>query len=950
MLNQFIEDPELRVATDLISRTYMAALCWMLQLHIIPFYRTMEKLYGPEVPNMVARINDQVASPPINSVQRMSEFASRILLLIPRWPQLAAPLSSAVTFVHNLVESGTERRKYRADDALVHSNAYMRIIKDACSMVQPIDEKYQEGITKKSPWINSDISDSLLRYITSVYYTACVRSPEIAEQMARKLELDVPEDATVEDRAFLIYYSSKFAALKKQIMDGRMELRVQGVENMQSDLVTVWRQYIQNDPSGVENPVVKQLVGFLRENKIVEYLVGIDSHPQLISRSGNIVGFLVVTGTYVDSDTDTIWTAVRESPDPRTVSEILGMLTRTFHMHLSTSSALMYLCSKLLDLPLARFDARMMEFCEQLLHQIREKQTERHQLLDQLHVDAIPLRVCVRLIRESAAAEDFSVENKALLQKSASSQLRLLMDVGLSDVDKMETYERCVQDIAEMNQFAVGSIQALNALLPSYDSREIHQLATEFDLIRLVINNIVHTVDHNGTDFQDSFSRTAFLSRIHLLTRIIDQVAEFITPDLADLLWQQVFMSKKLSHQGRRALWDLLCGLTKQSAKPNQFVERCINEYLPALSPSEDYFPEVLLFAKQTISYEVRFNPPPIAGEDEVVSIPGIDRIWHFILTAPPGSIETDATNFAIEVYLDHNIIHRSPRSAVEATHIALVDRCVEQLKSAASSLKSETRSDPTIGMEETKAKNQEDSKANLPAEELRFSRSLLFLRQFLQGLRSRPQYSPPQNSPPGLPERPVKGEPISLRYQSFDGSTQSKVRTLQIGDLSTAAELYDHFVQLTGFSKMNIIFSGRRVDLLEKPESSIRELKLNSALVLIRRHPDSREAALKGRRQSLTSVDSEVLKHFDDLYDLLSLQDHLAREIYDFLAVFPPQERVLQLVKSTVNTEQEMFPMEKPYSFLYSINALMVCLREENVEVSLSSDLCPYSNQTFGR
>ncbi|PLB47101.1 ubiquitin carboxyl-terminal hydrolase [Aspergillus steynii IBT 23096] len=946
VLNQFIEDTELRVATDLISKTYLSALCWMVQINPIPFYRAMVKIYSSEVPNLVARINDQIASPPLKYVQRMSEFASRILTLIPRWPQLASPLSTVVTLVHNLVESGNERRKFQADDALIHSTAYLRIIRDAYSMIQPIDEKYQDGITKKSPWVTSDISDSLLRNIAGVYLTASLRVPDIAEQMVKNLELDLPETATAEDRAFLIYYSWKFAALKKHIMDGRMELRVQGVETMQTELVSVWRLYIQRDSAGIENPVVQYLVGFLRENQMVEYVVGIDSHPQLISRSGNIVGFLVVTGTYAASDTDTIWTAVRESPDPRTVSEILGMLTRTFHMHLSPSPALIYLCSKLLDFPLARFDARMVEFCEQLLHHIREKHTEKHQLLDKPHVDAIPLRVCVRLIRESAAAEDFSVEHKALLQKFASSQLRSFMNVGVSDVDKMETYERCVQDIAEMNEFAVGSIQALSALLPNYDSREIHQLATEFDLIRLVFNDIVHTVDQNGTDFQDSFSKTAFVSRIHLLTRIIDQVAELITPDLADLLWQQVFMSNKLSHQGRRALWDLLCGLTKQSTKPNPFVERCIHEYLPALSPS-DYFPEVLLFAKQTISYEVRFNPPSIAGEGEVVSIPGIDRIWRFILTAPPGSIETDATNFAIEVYLDHNIIHRSPRSAVEATHIALVDRCVEQLKSAASSLKKATPcNDSANEVGEVRAEEQGDKvpQADLQAEELRFSRSLLFLRQFLQGLRSRPQYSPPQNSPPGLPERPVKGEPISLRYQAFDGSAQSKVRSLQIGDLSTASELYDHFVQLTGFSKMNIIFSGRRVDLLVKPELSIRELKLNAGLVLIRRHPDSREAALRGQRQSLTSVDSEVLKHFDDLYDLLSLQAHLAREIYDFLMVFPPQERVLQLVKSTTNSEQEMFPMDKPYSFLYSINTLMICLREENLESSPNQALVSHS------
>ncbi|KAK6813470.1 hypothetical protein RU639_011204 [Aspergillus parasiticus] len=935
VLGQLIEDADLQVS-DLISRAYLPSLGWMLQVNGIPFFRTAERVHGVEVINLVARLNDHILAPPFNVLQWLSEYAACVMTLIPRWSQLSSPLVSVVTIVHNLVDSGNERRKYQADEALINSLTYLRAMKTAYSLMRIIDENYQMHVSKKSSWVTSDVSDPMLRFISWVYFTISLRGQDLGLQIAKDLSIAVPEGISSDECASIIYYGWKFAALRKHILDGRMELRVNGMETMQMDLVNVWRQYIQNDPAGIEHPVVQYLVRFLRENEIVEYIVSIDSHPQLISRSGNIVGFLIVTSTYTDTDTDTIWKAVTESPDPRTVSEILRMLTRTFQMHLPTSPALLCLCSKLLDLPLSRFDSRMVDFCEQLLLHVREKHRERYQLVDEPHVDAVPLRLCVRLIRESAAADDLPVEHKAILQKFSSSQLTLFMDVGLSEMDKMETYERCVQDLAEMNQFTVGSIQALNALVPSYDTQEIRKLAMDFDLTRLLINELAHTVDMNQTDFTESFSRNGFLSRVHLLARVIDKVPDTITTDLSDVLWRRVLMSQTLAQQGRRALWDTLCALTRHSTKSNPFIERCIHGYLSELSP-KDYFLEVLSFAKQAINYEVRFNPPPIAGDDEVISIPGIDRIWDFILTAPPGSIETDATNFAIEVYLDHNIIHRSPRSAVEATHVALVDRCVDQLKSAASKLKS-TRGQGVNGASDSMA--AEIPEEEIQAEELRFSRSLLFLRQFLQGLRSRPQYSPPQNSPPGLPGKPVKGELVNIRYQAFDGSTQSKVRSLQIGDLSTASEFVEKLVQITGFTKLNTIYSGHRIDLLEKPTLTVRDLKLNSGLLIVRRDPDSREVALTGRRQSLTSVDSEVLKHFDDLYDLLGLEDHLAREIYDFLVVFPPQERVLQLVRSTDKSAQDVFTMGKPYNFLYSVNALSICLREEALESS--------PNQTF--
>ncbi|PWY93275.1 ubiquitin C-terminal hydrolase [Aspergillus sclerotioniger CBS 115572] len=943
LLTQVMEDADAQMS-DPLSKAYLPSLGWVLQLNNIPFFRAMEKMHGSEVSNLLARTNDQVASSPLDIVQRLSEHAVCILTLITRWPQLSTSLVSIVTIVHNLLESGNERRRYRADDALMNSSVYSRTMKRAYTLIRAADDKYQTHITKKSPWVSSDTSESMLRLIAHSYLTLCRRDPDFSSQIANDLAIQLLEGLTPDDRSYIIHYGWKFAVLKKHIMDGRMELRVHGMEAMQTDLVNVWRQHIQNNPDGVEHPVVQYLVGFLRQNRIVEYIVGIDSHPQLISRSGNIVGFLVVTSTYTDADTDTIWKTVTESPDPRTVSEVLGMLGKTFHMHLPTSPALLYLCSKLLDLPLSRFDARMIDFCEQLLHQVREKYSDRtrRDLQDQIHVDAIPLRLCVRLIRESAGADDLPVEHKALLQKFAGAQLSSFMEIGLSEVDKMETYEQCLQDIAEMNQFTVGSIQALNALLTNHDILELRKLAEEFDLTRLVITELAQMVGMDQTDFTDPFSLTGFSARIQMLARIIDMVPDSITPELGDLLWRKVFMCKTLAQQGRRALWDMLCGTTRYSAQANSFIERCIQVYLPELSPSEDYLPEVLLFAKQTINYEVRFNPPPMAGENEVVTIPGMDRIWSFILTAPPGTIETDATAFAIEVYLDQGVINRSPRSAVEATHIALVDRCVDQLKSAASRLKayrgdiSTTQDEP---MQEV-ASNPD----MVQAEELRFSRSLLFLRQFLQGLRSRPQYSPPQNLPPDLPGKPVQGEVIDIRYQTFNGGTQSKVRTLPIGDLSTAAELVETLVRVTGFTKFSTISGGQRTDLLEKPDMTIRDLKLGSGLLLIRRDSDSRELALAGRRQSLTLVDSEVLKHFDDLYDLLVLEDHLAREIYDFLVVFPPQDRVLQLVKSVDKTEDDMFPMDKPYSLLYSVNALSVTLREESLEASPNQECVSHS------
>lgn len=926
-LNVVSQSPSMQ-PSECISRGYVQSLAWLLQIQSIPFFRALLRVYQSKAMDLVAQVCDHMAEDPLNALSNISEYISILLPLLPRFPQLAQSLLPAVGVISNLLESRTERRKLGADEKFINSPIMNQTIKDSYPLFRKLDEAYQNAVTKKAPWLTADISENLSRHINTALRVYCDFDDSFATKLAEDLSIKMPE-ATSEESALIVINAWKFNTLKRHIMDGRMELRVWGTEAMQVDLVNIWRQKIQSNPDGVDVPLVQYLLKFLRDIQIIEYIVGVGSHPQIISRGGNIVGFFIVTNTYTDADTDIIWKAVTDGQDQRTVGEVLTMLGRTVVMHPSTSHALLYLSSKLLELPISRFDQRMIEFCDLLFRTMREK-FEENQAADPLetsHFDSTPLRICVRLIRESNSCPDISDEQKVTLQRFAGGQLQQLLSLGMSDSDKRDVYEQCIQDIGERNEFASGSIQALNALIPTtFDSQEIRALATDYELTALII---MEFEQFWGGIFEvsDRFSQNAVLSRVHFLGRLIDKVPDTITPELSDTLWTKVFMAGHIE-SARSSLWEMLCRVTKICVTPNPFIERCLQHYLPSVSPA-DYSQEIISFAEHAVQYEIRFNPPPVAAENEIITLPGMDRIWHFILTAPPNTIEGRATNFAIEVYLDHGLIRRAPASAAEATHISLVDRCVDQIKSAASTLKGSNGT----------ANSEDDAMVTVPSEQeiasagLKLSRSLLFLQQLLQGLRSRPQYSPPLGQPPELPERIGQGELIEISYQSFQESKQSRVSTLRIGSLCTAAELVNRLTRVTGFNKFSVIYGGQKINLLENPEMTVQDLNIKG-LLIIRKIPDGTETAPAGRRQSLTLVDSEILKHFDDLYDLLDLDDRYAHEIYDFLIVFPPQERVKEMVRAESNTENKLFPMEKPYKLLYSVKALSTCLREDLLEV----------------
>ncbi|KAJ5964740.1 uncharacterized protein N7479_004616 [Penicillium vulpinum] len=928
-------------------RRYLHSFPWMFHGVAIPFFRVLENQSPHGDPELSARVKAQVSAPPFDAPGALIQYTSRLLSLLPKCPQIVTMLSGPLLNMLAFFECDTERSQNSGSDSPVDLAVDSTSLQPFYETVRAIDKVYQNFVAKKSQLATSELSDSLLSPIFRSYRFLCFGYSEFLLQLAQELSVKVPEDADAEQAALCVIWTWKFDTLKRQIMEGRMELRVHGVEMMQSDLVSIWGQNVSQNREGIESPFLKYLVEYLRENKILDYLVGIDSHPQLISRSSNIFGFLIVTSKYTDHDTDVIWKTVTESQDDRTVCEVISMLARTFAMHQSRSKALLYVCSKLLEFPLDRFDSRIIDFCEQLVPRMRERQLDRDRdycnMSAEDHIDSIPLKLCIRLIRESSGAKDLPLEQKELMQGFGSEQLGQFIKAGLNETDMAETYERCIQDIAEMNECTAGSIQVLNALVPRDDARELWKLATDFDLTRLVIIELHHLVTEDHAKLKDPSAKHGFSSRVEILRRLIDLAPETITPDLGNTLWKDIFMSENLAPEERQTIWKMMVDLTNRTSKENPFLELCIHEYLPDVLPN-DYSREVLWFAQQSVHYEIRIKSPPIVGENEVIAIPGMDRIWNFILTAPPQTIEAEAIKFAIDSYLDHGIVRRSPRSAIDATHIALVNRCVDQLKSAAAALKPSgnrtTNGDVSMDID----KPNDDT----GTDELMFSRSLHFLRQLLHGLRTRPQYSSPRGSPPTLPERPLKGDPIEFQYQCFNGAAISKICSKRIGGLSTAAELVEMLVQLSRFSKFTAILGGQKVELLQDPDALVKNLKLSSGLLILRKAPDAHEITWAGRRQSLTAVDNEVLKHFDELYDLLDLKDDLARQIIDFLVVFPPQIRALELVRSSNNTEKDMFPLQRPFKALYSLNTLSMCLHEEAAEMSPDQAFVSHSNRVL--
>jgi len=97
--------------------------------------------------------------------------------------------------------------------------------------------------------------------------------------------------------------------------------------------------------------------------------VGPESHPELIRRSANLTGFLLVTQTITPEIQQALWQPILENRDPRIFQATLAM-----HQEMignMTLEGLVGLSKRLNELPFSTIDSHVIDFICRFMEQIR---------------------------------------------------------------------------------------------------------------------------------------------------------------------------------------------------------------------------------------------------------------------------------------------------------------------------------------------------------------------------------------------------------------------------------------------------------------------------------------------------------------------------------------------------------------------------------------------------
>jgi ubiquitin carboxyl-terminal hydrolase 34 len=732
--------------------------------------------------------------------------------------------------------------------------------------------KYSGDISDPAIPIDAAVARDLITFLSNSIHELCQWDDDIAAELVEQfLDFGDPDSPTAlsasDSRAAgkidyrhdpacfpaLAANAWKFKILRRYVIKGNMGLRVMSIATMDTALVEIWREISNVDPS-CKHPVMQYLADFLIQGQVVDYIVSVDSHPQLISRSGNIAGFLVIAHRWSDDQADAIWKTVYSSPDPRVVTATMTMLRSI--IHLMTASDRLYIVTKLFDLPIDRYTLDILRFARTLTMSL----SVNNNIMNLRTIDysgrgptSRPWNVCIRIVQSTAPSR---IADKAMLDLhfEAFDQFRFLAD-AIMPAERHAIYRKCAQQIADQSDGATGNYRIL-CLLNQYSYVDDTLFFRENqNLLRSVLNEIPVFVEKEGELGPYVYQTQALHYRLDFLRLAITHHALVVPTDLYQNLWDHVIGSKALSNEARDLAWNLMLQSIK-TMPGNEFCKQLVSSYLPSLDP-ELYTSGFFEFVASYRFPLVRSTIQTDQGEETLLQIPGASLLWSILLSSPAGTIEDRAARLLATRYVkiieDDGVL----LPEVEKAHIALVEQCTQGLRGAIEA--------QSMQFEAANATDVTEGANIQPSSQVHVERILLFQKVLLECVRQRPEFNRGQriDSKVDVMDADVpSGDAIVVRYQCGNDR-----HVVTMASNHTIDDLYRRLCHATGFTKINLFARGQRLKVFEEVTHKLSEVDLGGQVIVQRAEGADITRPLPESVEGSSIFETAIVKHFDELF-----------------------------------------------------------------------------------
>lgn len=817
-----------------------------------------------------------------------------------------------------------------------------------------VDQQLGNSIDKQQDPLNSDIRKNIVEALTTVVFLAAKLDSNLGDQIMENLigrKAPLLTGGPYPDMVPVVW---KIKLMKRYISKGRMDLRIQGIEIMSSSLIQFFQTYRNEDQNrgslrvGTVSEVLEFIADVLLEEKITDYLVGVDSHPQLITRGYNAVGFLAVTNKFNTEQADVVWNSIISSQDPRVVGATLFLLEQ-LTKQLTKFDEDVYFCKKLLECPLPATSSQACSFYITFLDVLRGEYKElpagHHLKKEHYESSVLPLKLCLRLMREFSPTT-VQVMAASGIFEDALNTLSHLSNLTSSAV-RRSLYAMCIQSLQAQSKDAPADIQAILGMTKDCPD-DLEYLALDVKVLRILMDEFCNFVSLSKTSCNQGPDNgrlhQALTPRLELILRLVKLDQQTVYEERTKVFWNHLVGGEALNLHARDIGWRLLANFTCANGAANTFLDRCYEDFL---SPTElmpafftqNFFHFVIHITKYKINTTSQVDVPQVG---EVFSIPGIDLLWRAILEAGPNAGEETALEFLASTYLDLSWTRTIPLASLEATHALLVDDCLKRLKFAHQELRS-ANGILTAGNTDEYVHHTE------PQPELTFLRTLNVLSRVLINIRKIPMFR--SASAPAVSMATdstlIRGPPVTVRCQFFRAGTGSgAMREIYIGELDTGLQLHRRIARVASefdMASYKIIWSGKIFSLLAKPRESLKDLGITTiANFMVREAPglhDLQAARVTPSKQGRTAFEEHIISNFHELYALMDTDDASSAAMFDFFSNFSKYENIKLLVQTNGALLNEVFPPGQMYKIQYSFQCLTEVLQDKTEDGSLRDD-----------
>ncbi|PFH60693.1 hypothetical protein XA68_10531 [Ophiocordyceps unilateralis] len=712
-----------------------------------------------------------------------------------------------------------------------------------------------------------------------------------------------------------IAWQWKVDVLERLIRSSQMQLRVMAVTTMCNHLVSLWKRLCDGGEM-FSTEFLEHLASYLLQTGLVDYILGANCHPEIIFESANIIGFLVVTRIYRSEHTDHVWHVITSSQDPRVVEALTRMMMGI--TNLFDNDGLLQLCNKFGPLPVERITPPLRLLLENILSEMMAKSQA-----DQSTLSFHPYGLCLRLLRESSVCATGSQVVDPEMQLVAMQKFRELLGHGPDAEGRRELYLSCINDISAKSATTLGSLWCLSMAIRHATVDQMQLLTEQHDLAKLIIEELEHAGEAGrAAGVFPVLSGKSNQPRRDFVTNLIQLQPAAINNELGKRLWDALVGPRSTCLDDRKAGWHVISSVARKASSPNPFLQTCFSEHLPKLSAA--YFCEgTLEFVKERlVQFFVEESREFVFDDAATIARSGIEQLWRIILEAADPLLVGQAISIlAVEIYLESNAIGSYPLHRARQVHLALVVRCLRQLKETATRLK-QFGGESTSGDDEPMvivASNEE-----MRQQELIFARSLQLLRFFLEKYQTKPIYAVAdlRSFMSGLPEQ-IRGDSAQLKYQSFDIGRETDIMPLKIGRLNTVSSLLATIKAETGFDNYRVYYRGHQL-LPTKRDicRSLQDLDIQDGFILVKREENYSASPSRIKPGSLP-LEVEILAHFPELWEYLGMDDKTAEQIYDFVVKLPADGYIMSRFDTDSTSYKDLFLSGQPFRSLYALHAL---------------------------